>query len=80
MIGGGQPTDNHRKRRAGAGLNAGQINTGTTCHHDVRMVHRAMHDFDLSDVEMLIIENINNMACQTVYDLGENLGCRGQQP
>ncbi len=73
VIVGDQQTDNDQKRLEGAGLNAVQINTGAACHLDARMVHRAMHDLDLSGVEMLIIENIGNMVCPTAYDLGEKI-------
>jgi hydrogenase nickel incorporation protein HypB len=73
VIVGDQQTDNDQKRLHGAGLNAVQINTGAACHLDARMVHRAMHDLDLSATKLLIIENIGNMVCPTAYDLGEDL-------
>ncbi len=73
VIVGDQQTDNDQQRIAAAGLNAVQITTGAACHLDARMVHQAMHDLDLSDTKLLIIENIGNMVCPTAYDLGEDL-------
>ncbi|MBU0681915.1 MAG: hydrogenase nickel incorporation protein HypB [Proteobacteria bacterium] len=73
VIVGDQQTDNDQKRLKEAGLNAVQINTGAACHLDARMVHKAMHDLDLSATKLLIIENIGNMVCPTAYDLGEDL-------
>lgn len=73
VIVGDQQTDNDQQRLQEAGLNAIQINTGAACHLDARMVHKAMHDLDLSATKLLIIENIGNMVCPTAYDLGEDL-------
>ncbi len=73
VIEGDQQTDNDARRIRQAGVNALQINTGSACHLDAEMIHKALHQIDLDDSELLIIENIGNMVCPTAYDLGENL-------
>ena len=66
-------TDNDARRLAGAGIRAHSITTGQACHLDAEMVHRALHHFDISDVEYLFIENVGNLVCPAVYDLGQNV-------
>jgi hydrogenase nickel incorporation protein HypB len=36
------------------------------------MVHHALHHFDTKDVEYLFVENVGNLVCPAVYDLGQN--------
>ena len=50
-----------------------QITTGSVCHLDAEMVSRAMERLDLDALDILIIENVGNLVCPAVYDLGENL-------
>ncbi|HIJ79846.1 MAG: hydrogenase nickel incorporation protein HypB [Desulfobulbaceae bacterium] len=48
-----------------------QVNTGAGCHLDADMVHRAMHQLDLGDNSLLFIENVGNLVCPAMFDLGE---------
>jgi len=66
-------TDNDARRLATAGIRAHSITTGQACHLDAEMVHHALHHFDTKDVEYLFIENVGNLVCPAVYDLGQNL-------
>jgi hydrogenase nickel incorporation protein HypB len=66
-------TDNDARRLANAGIRAHSITTGQACHLDAEMVHHALHHFDVQDVEYLFIENVGNLVCPAVYDLGQNL-------
>lgn len=50
-----------------------QITTGSVCHLDARMVHDALHKFDISDLDLLIIENVGNLVCPAEFNLGEDL-------
>ena len=66
-------TDNDAQRLAKAGIRSMAITTGQACHLDAEMVHHALHHFDIKDVEYLFIENVGNLVCPAVYDLGQNL-------
>lgn len=70
-IAGDLATDNDADRLKAAGIRAASINTGSACHLDAEIVHRALHHFDLDGVDVLVIENIGNLVCPAVYDLGQ---------
>jgi hydrogenase nickel incorporation protein HypB len=70
-IAGDLATDNDADRLKAAGIRAASINTGTACHLDAEIIHRTLHDFRLDDVDYLVIENIGNLVCPAVYDLGQ---------
>ena len=46
--------------------------TGGACHLDAKMVTRTLDELDLSDVDILFIENVGNLVCPSSYDLGED--------
>ena len=60
-------------RIAALGVPAYQITTGSVCHLDAKMVHSALHHFDVTGVEVLFIENVGNMVCPAEFNLGEDL-------
>lgn len=49
-----------------------QINTGTACHLDAEMVARALGRLPCDDLDLLIIENVGNLVCPALFDLGEH--------
>jgi hydrogenase nickel incorporation protein HypB len=55
------------------GIPVVQINTEGACHLDASMVGAAMRDFDLENVDLLLIENVGNLVCTAGFDLGEHL-------
>jgi hydrogenase nickel incorporation protein HypB len=61
--------DADRIRRAGA--RAVQVNTGAGCHLDAAMVHRALHDLDPPAGSLLFVENVGNLVCPALFDVGE---------
>ena len=65
-------TENDAIRLRGHGIPAIQITTGSVCHLDAEMVARAMEGLDLDALDVLIIENVGNLVCPAVYDLGES--------
>ena len=73
VIVGDLATENDAVRLRSHGVPAIQITTGSVCHLDAEMVSRAMERLDLDALEILIIENVGNLVCPAVYDLGENL-------
>ena len=50
-----------------------QITTGTACHLDAHLVHRALHDLPLAGLDLLFIENVGNLVCPASFDLGQHL-------
>jgi hydrogenase nickel incorporation protein HypB len=64
-------TENDALRLRAAGIRAASITTGSACHLDARMVHRALHDFPSQDLDYLFIENVGNLVCPAIYDLGQ---------
>jgi hydrogenase nickel incorporation protein HypB len=59
------------ERLRAAGIASIPITTGSACHLDADMVHWALHDHQEGDPEMLFIENVGNLVCPAVYDLGQ---------
>lgn len=67
-------TDNDARRARSAGVVAEAITTGSACHLDAEMVHGALHRLPWRALDCLFIENVGNLVCPAVYDLGEE--CR----
>jgi hydrogenase nickel incorporation protein HypB len=72
VIVGDLATENDAVRLRGHGIPAIQITTGSVCHLDAEMVSRAMERLDLDALDVLVIENVGNLVCPAVYDLGES--------
>jgi hydrogenase nickel incorporation protein HypB len=64
-------TDNDAVRLVRFGFPVRQITTAGTCHLDARMVERALADWRLEELDVLLIENVGNLVCPASYDLGE---------
>jgi hydrogenase nickel incorporation protein HypB len=61
--------DSDRAAAAGA-LAAIQINTGGDCHLDAVMLHGALDQLDLTQYDLLIVENVGNLVCPANFKLG----------
>jgi len=72
VIEGDQDTtfDSERIRRAGA--RAIQVNTGAGCHLDAPMVQSAVQALDPKPGSWLFIENVGNLVCPALFDVGEH--------
>jgi hydrogenase nickel incorporation protein HypB len=66
-------TENDAQRMRQSGCPARQILTGTMCHLEADMVEAAASEFDLSNTDVLFIENVGNLVCPQGFDLGEDL-------
>jgi hydrogenase nickel incorporation protein HypB len=64
-------TDNDAQRLQKAGIPSRAITTGQACHLDAEMVHRALHDFPWREMDVFFIENVGNLVCPAIYDLGQ---------
>jgi len=72
VIEGDQETLLDAERIAATGARAVQVNTGAGCHLDADMVHRALHALDPEPQSLLFIENVGNLVCPALFDLGEH--------
>ena len=73
VIEGDQATDRDSARIRAAGASACQVETGLGCHLDAHQIHDALHHLDLRDGDLLFIENVGNLVCPALFDLGERL-------
>ncbi|HXH38168.1 MAG TPA: hydrogenase nickel incorporation protein HypB [Thermoanaerobaculia bacterium] len=64
-------TENDSNRLLQAGIRSRAITTGQACHLDAELVHHELHHLELAGVEYLFIENVGNLVCPAVYDLGQ---------
>jgi hydrogenase nickel incorporation protein HypB len=61
--------DAERIEKAGAPVV--QVNTGNGCHLDAEMVNQAVKKLEVPDGSMLMIENVGNLVCPALFNLGE---------
>jgi hydrogenase nickel incorporation protein HypB len=74
VLAGDLATDNDAQRIRAAGLAAESITTGTACHLDAEMVHKGLHRLTgWQALDYLFIENVGNLVCPAVYDLGQEV-------
>ena len=71
VIEGDQQTLLDAERIEKSGAPAIQINTGSGCHLDARMVELALQKLEVEFGSMLFIENVGNLVCPAMFDLGE---------
>ena len=72
VIEGDQQTTNDADRIAALDVPVRQINTGTGCHLESDTVYQAVRQFDMADNSVLMIENVGNLVCPSMFDLGED--------
>lgn len=72
VIEGDLETENDARRIRARGVPAVQIMTGNACHLDAHCVHDALHQLDLTKLDLLFIENVGNLVCPAAFDLGQH--------
>ena len=72
VIEGDQQTSLDAERIKNAGCPVVQINTGNGCHLDAEMINRAIAKLKIAEHSVLIIENVGNLVCPALFDLGES--------
>ncbi len=70
-VSGDLATDNDASRLAAAGIEARSITTGSACHLDAELIHRSLHDLPWQAADYFFIENVGNLVCPAIYDLGQ---------
>jgi len=71
VVEGDQQTTNDADRIHATGTKVVQINTGKGCHLDAHMVLHAVQGMKLANDSVLFIENVGNLVCPAMFDLGE---------
>ena len=72
VIEGDQETLLDAERIRATGCRAVQVNTGAGCHLDAEMTHRALDTLQPEPDSLLFIENVGNLVCPALFDLGEH--------
>ncbi len=70
MIAGDVTTNIDAERVRRHGIKSIQVNTGKECHLDANLVRKALEKLDLSQIDLLLIENVGNLICPIEFDLG----------
>ena len=71
VLEGDQETVLDADRISAAGAHVVQINTGAGCHLDAGMVARALPSLAPADGSVVFVENVGNLVCPALFDLGE---------
>jgi hydrogenase nickel incorporation protein HypB len=50
-----------------------QINTGGACHLDGNMIRETLPEFNLKELDLLVVENVGNLVCPAEFKVGEDL-------
>jgi hydrogenase nickel incorporation protein HypB len=70
VIDGDIATSIDAERAEKAGATAVQINTGGACHIDANMLHHALAELDLQELDLVLVENVGNLICPASFKLG----------
>ena len=70
-VSGDLATDNDARRLEAAGIPSRAITTGQGCHLDAELVHNALHAVPWREADVFFIENVGNLVCPAIYDLGQ---------
>lgn len=70
-VSGDLATERDADRLNASGIVSATITTGSACHLDARLVHHALHEFPSNDRDVFFIENVGNLVCPAIYDLGQ---------
>jgi len=71
VVEGDQETAVDADRIRAAGAAAIQVNTGAGCHLDATMLARALRTLDPPPHSLVCVENVGNLVCPALFDLGE---------
>lgn len=73
VLEGDQATDRDAERIGATGARVVQINTGPGCHLDASMIAAGLSRLEPAPASMLFVENVGNLVCPAMFDLGEHL-------
>ena len=72
VIEGDIQTDIDAERIKATGAPAVQINTEGACHLSATQISAALKQLPISDLDLILIENVGNLVCPSAFELGEN--------
>lgn len=55
------------------GVKAIQLHTGGMCHLDAGMTRTGLDSIDISDLDIVFLENVGNLVCPAEFDTGASL-------
>jgi hydrogenase nickel incorporation protein HypB len=64
-------TTNDAERLAALGVPVSQLITAGACHLEAKLVHYALRDLPLDELDLVIVENVGNLVCPAEFDIGE---------
>jgi len=73
VVEGDLETSKDAQRLEEKGIQAHQIQTGSACHLDAFMVHKALHHINMEKIDVCFVENVGNLVCPASYDVGTHL-------
>ncbi len=71
VIEGDQQTLNDADRIDALNIPVVQVNTGKGCHLESDMIYNAVKELKPKNDSILMIENVGNLVCPSMFDLGE---------
>ncbi|ABD11313.1 Ni2+-binding GTPase, urease/hydrogenase maturation protein [Frankia casuarinae] len=71
VVEGDQESIRDAERIRSTGAPVVQINTGRGCHLDAAMIDCALRELEPAEDSMVFIENVGNLVCPALFDLGE---------
>ncbi len=72
VIEGDQQTMHDANRIDALNIPVVQVNTGKGCHLESDMIYDAVKQLNPNENSFLMIENVGNLVCPSMFDLGEN--------
>jgi hydrogenase nickel incorporation protein HypB len=64
-------TTNDAERLARKNVLASQLLTKGSCHLEAKLVHHALRDLPLAELDLVVVENVGNLVCPAEFDIGE---------
>jgi hydrogenase nickel incorporation protein HypB len=65
-------TTNDAQRLARKNIMVSQLLTKGSCHLEAKLVHYALRDLPLAELDLVIVENVGNLVCPAEFDIGEH--------
>ncbi len=59
-----------KKIKESTGVESIQLHTGGMCHLDASMTRQGIDNLDLSNLDLVILENVGNLVCPAEFDTG----------
>jgi hydrogenase nickel incorporation protein HypB len=73
VVEGDLATTNDAERIRATGAPAYQVQTGTACHLSAHDVEHGLEHLPLERGDLVLVENVGNLVCPSMFDVGENL-------